>query len=284
MALKSILAVCLALALAAAPASARPELEKTEITWMVSGLPLLYTPEERERTATFNNRQLDYLIDHLGVFDHKILSGSLTRNLYMMEHYDGFCVESAMRSPDREKFMRFSSRPLPYPGFRVVVRSQHLAELAPYIDMSGAIDLKKLAGAAGIKGGFNSSRIYPDAIRNFIDSDRRAVPMEKIMSTRQMFNLIHEDRLLFGFALPIEVTFIQTIPDAPFKEFVTLPVAGAPDHVDGYVACSNGPIGSAAIKAIDQLLENEARWSEFVAPLQPWLPPDDFAAARREWR
>jgi len=50
------------------------------------------------------------------------------------------------------------------------------------------------------------------------------------------------------------------------------------------ISPADSPIGSAAIKAIDQLLENEARWSEFVAPLQPWLPPDDFAAARKEWR
>jgi len=248
---------------------------------MVSGLPLLYTPEERQRTSTYNEKQLTFLIEHLDDFSHKILSGSLTRNLYMLEHNDGYCVDSAMRSPEREKFMRFSRRPLPFPGFRIVVRAQHLAEMRPFIDASGAVDLRLLAGDAAIKGAYNSSRLYPEEIRKFLEDDRRAAPVDKVMSTRQMFNLIHEDRILYGFALPIEVTFIQTIPDDPFKEFVTLPVAGVPTQVDGFVACSKGPMGNAVIDAIDQLLENEARWQEYVAPLQPWLPADDFAAIRK---
>jgi len=259
-------AILLLLAVAACPGSA------AEITWML-GLPLLYTPDERQRTETFNDTQVAYLIGHLGAFEHKIVPGNQKRNIYTMEHGDGFCVHSLIRSPEREQSLRFSKRPLPYPGFRLVLRARHLPDLAPFRNPSGAIDLKRLVG---IKGGYNASRPYPDAIRDFVG---RAA-MEPVQSTRQLFNLIREDRVLFGFASPIDVAVVRGIPGDPFRDLVTVPVADVPAIVNSYVACSNGPLGSQVIEAVDRLFDNQANWQDFIAPLQPLIPPEDFAAMR----
>ena len=255
------------------------ETDKAEITWM-QGMPLLYSADEKQGSESFNDQQVAWLIGHLGQFGHKIMAGNQKRNIYTMEHGDGFCVRSAIRTPERKKLVRFAKRPLHFPGFRLVVRADHAADLAPYLDKDGAVDLRALAADPHAKGGFTASRAYPAAIQGAIDSGERAAPMEPMLSTRQLFNLLHDGRVRFGFALPVDLAVVRGSPGDPFKDLVMLPIAGVPAFTDSYVACSNGPLGNAVIDAVDRLFDNEAGWLEFIAPLQPLVPAEDFAAMR----
>lgn len=263
----SSLPLCLA---AAPPAKA--------ISWMQADLPPQFILDGALAGEGWADQQMRELFPLLPDFDHRLVQGSLSRTWYDMARRDGICFNGAARSPEREDIAMFSRRPIIAPSYRIIIRAAALARFRPFLDESGAIDLDRLALEDGLAGGYTTAREHFPAINHFIESDRRRVRLDAVISPSQLFNLLHGKRLDFIISSPVEAPYYK----ARFHlvdEFVSLPVKGGVSAIRGYVACSKGPLGRAVIEKIDALLADESRWAAYIEPLRRWFEPADFAAA-----
>jgi uncharacterized protein (TIGR02285 family) len=236
------------------------------VTWMMPGLT--------NDTNTFGDHFVSVLMRRLPGFDHRVLQGSTGRIWHEIQSSRvGICVFNALKSPDRESVAFFSRRPMLTPAYRLYFSEARRASLAPYFDGEGRVDLDKLVGTS-LRGGFTASRAYNPTIDGFIAARRTDQPLETMVSTRQLLNLLRAGRLDFAFASPVDFAEAQ-------EGLSSAPIAGAEDWNASFVACSRDKTGQAVIGAIDRLFEDQDSWVEFIEPLRTILSPEDYAVALR---
>ena len=64
-------------------------------------------------------------------------------------------------------------------------------------------------------------------------------------------------------------------------DFTALPSLPEQVHQDGYIACSNQPLGHRVIAAIDALLAPDDVMLAYIEPLRDWYSAADFEAAQK---
>lgn len=236
------------------------------VTWV--------TPELSADTNNFGDHYLSFLMGRLPGFDHRVLHGSTGRVWHEIQSsHLGACVFNALKTPEREKVAVYSRRPLLTPAFRLYFSESHREALAPFFDGEGRIDLGKLAEAS-LRGGVTANRAYNSVIDGFIVTRRKGRPLDGLVSTRQLINLLRAGRLDFAFASPIDFSETQ-------EGVSSLPVAGAEDWNASFIACSRDKTGQAVVGAIDRLFEDQENWVEFIEPLRTVLSDQDYAVALR---
>jgi uncharacterized protein (TIGR02285 family) len=234
-------------------------------------------PVYTDSKETMTSAQLAYLTTHLAGFSHRIVKVSSARAVHELEHGPGVCSTAILATPDREKILTFSKRRLPQPGFRLLVRKDRIAALAPAITGKGDIDLAKLQDIPSLLGGYTNSRRYGPAISDFIEHyDKGRLNGE--VATFQVINLLEKQRIDFAFVLPMDFYFYVEEDDR--GQNVLLPVVGETREIMVGIACTADPAGQAVMRAIDTLLADDAHWAEYVEPLRKWNSPEDFEALR----
>jgi len=249
---------------------------RDSITWMTVDLPPATIYEGEMAGNGFADQQLRVLTAALPDYDHKIVKGTIARNWHELETRDGICFNWVTRSGTHWNAL-FSKRPVLNPGYRLVVRTARLTEFLPY-GQSGDLDLDLLGQSDSLSGGYIASRDYLPTINGFIASGDRRSKLQKTMTSAQLVELLHVGRLDFIFASPTEVAYYH-VAEHLAADFSVLKVKGEPVYNEGYVACSSGPVGKAAMAKIDAYLERAEGWAAYVAPLQRWLDPADYAFA-----
>ncbi len=87
----------------------------------------------------------------------------------------------------------------------------------------------------------------------------------------------------FSFATVTEMNYFNALTAATPSggkapaPLTMLAIKDAGEDVHGHIACSRDPLGGQLIEAVDHLLDDEALWSEFLAPERHWL--DEVPAA-----
>ena len=256
--------------------AAEPAGEK--LIWMRADLPPQWILDGALAGQGWADMQMRALFPLLPGFRHEVVTGSLSRVWYEMEHHDGICFDAASRNAERERFALFTRRPLVVPSYGVTVRADESKRFEAFLDEEGRIDLDRLSSRWELTGGYTASREHYPAINRFLQNGQRGPRMDKAVSPSQLFNLLHAKRLDFIFSEPVEVPYYR----ARFHlgdEFVSFPIAGNAPSIKGYVACSNGLIGRAAIDRLNALLDEDDGWAAYMEPLRRWLTPKDFAKA-----
>jgi len=251
---------------------------KESLTWMSVDLPPATIYDGALAGSGFAEQQLRILFAALPDYDHQIVRGTIARAWHELETRDGLCINWVSRESGMHWSAAFSKHPVPNPGYRLVVKSSRLTEVLPY-GTTGEVDLDLLGRNEALTGGYMDARNYLAAINGFIKSEDRGARLEKAMNTGQMVEQLRAGRVDFIFATPVEVAFYKESLHLK-EEFVSVRVKGSPAYNDGYIACSSGPAGKAALARIDSYLERPEGWAAYVAPLQRWLDPTDFAIAR----
>ncbi len=237
-----------------------------DITWVTSAQSM------PQFSDTQDSGQLSFLTTHLPRFTHHVVRVSTARAYHELEHGSGVCKVGVLLSPERERYATFAARHLLLPGFRLVVRKDRLPALSAAMS-KGEVDLERLVGESALKGGYTRSRHFDAPITDFLQA-RDASTMENVVATFQLFNLLQAERLDFAFILPMDLYFYTT-PEARDK-LVLLPIGGVAPVIEAAVACSSDQSGKNAIRDIDALLADDARWAELVEPLRKWMPPESF--------
>ncbi len=262
MAARRPLGLLLAALLLQGAASAAPPV----VTWV--------TPDLSNDTNNFGNHYLSFLMGRLPAFDHHVMQGSFGRVWHEMQSdRGGTCVFSALKTPEREAVAVFSRRPLLWPAYRLYFSPPHRAAFTPYLDGEGRVDLGKLT-AAPLHGAITASRAYNSVIDAFINAHNKARPLDSLLSTRQILNLVRAEHLDFAFATSADIEQHDGSLDS-------LSIAGADAWNPSFVACTRDKTGQAVIAAVDQVFENQESWAEYVEPLRSVLPPADYAVVLR---
>ncbi len=248
------------------------------VSWMQVDLPPQFILDGELAGQGWSDQQMHALIPLIPGFEHHILQGTLSRAWYEMAHRDGVCFNGAARNADRDNFAVFTHRPILVPPFSLIVRSTDMKRFQRFLDSESMVDLDRMIGEDGLTGGYTAAREHFPAINRFLQNPERRTPMEKAISTSQLFNLLHVGRLDFIFVEPVEAPYYR----ARFhiaEEFAILPIKGSPPSIRGYIACSKGPTGRAVVARIDALLRDDAQWQSYMEPLRRWMDPRDFAYA-----
>jgi uncharacterized protein (TIGR02285 family) len=248
------------------------------VSWMQVDLPPQSILDGELAGQGWSDQQMHALFPLVAGFDHRVLQGTLSRVWYEMAHRDGICFNGAARNAEREAFAVFTHRPILVPPYALIVRSTDVKRFQRFLDTEGLADLDKMMGEEALTGGYTAARDHYPAINRFVQNPIRSTPMEKAISTSQLFNLLHAGRLDFIFVEPVEAPYYR----ARFhiaEEFTVLPIKGSPPSIRGYIACSNGPTGRAVVARIDAVLREEAQWLAYMEPLRRWMDPRDFAFA-----
>lgn len=241
------------------------------ITWMTSDPPYADAKE------TMGSAQLAYLTTHLSGFSHRVVKVSASRAVHELEHGPGVCTTDIVVTPERRKFLIFAKRQMPQPGFRLLVRKDRAAALAPAINGKGEVDLAKLGELPTLTGGYTNSRHYGPAISRFIDR-YGAGRLSGEVATFQIINLLQNQRIDYAFVLPMDFYFY--VDEAARGQTVLLPVAGETRKILVGIACSSDSAGRSVIRAIDALLGDDSHWADYVEALRKWNSPEDFEALR----
>jgi uncharacterized protein (TIGR02285 family) len=252
-----------------------PAMADESVTWLTIDLPPLFIADGALAGRGSADQQLAFLTQSLPQFQHRQTPASFSRVWHQIGHGDGNCTIGALRTPERGAIAMFSQRPVPVPGYHVIIRADQRDDFAPYLDSRGRLDLDLLAARSSLRGGYVTSRRHAPRIDRFIAASHRQTPLDPVMSPLQLFHLLSLRRQDFIFALPFEIGYYRDV-DPRTPPLLALPIKDVAAMVNGHVACSNGPIGRKVVSAVDLLLRNPNNWRSFVAPLQQWLSPEDY--------
>jgi uncharacterized protein (TIGR02285 family) len=193
---------------------------------------------------------------------------------------DGVCFLGASITPERLKLAIFSKRGIFTPIIQLAVRAEEAERFYPYLNAAGEVELDKLKAAPDLEGAYTDTAAYGLQIDAFLHAPDHAVPLNKVVEIHHPFTLLQKGRTDFIFVWPEQLTYFKR---STHNDFATafFRIAGSEDAQPYYVACSKGPVGQRAIKAIDTLLADARAWHDFAAPLKSWFPPVDFDRADR---
>jgi len=218
---------------------------------------------------------LQVLFKALPEFEHKIVFAAPIRVWTEIGREDGICSFSMGRTEEREKLALFSDRPLWVPGYTLITTDDHVRFFDRY-RIGGVVDLERLAGAIQLNVGFMTGRPYPRAINNL----QYRIPVVSAAAMQPLFRQLAAHRLDLLFSSIAEATYFDKVLHLD-GHFVSLPVRGIPAGNGAYIVCSKGPIGSAVMTRINQVLADDATWEEFVEPWRQWYNDEAMAMIRR---
>lgn len=250
---------------------------RESITWMTVDLPPAVIYDGEMAGNGFADLQLQTLFAALPDYEHHIVKGTIARDWHELETRDGVCFNWVTRNSGHHWHALFSKRPVLNPGYRFVVKTGRLTEFLPFAT-TGDVDLGQLANEEALSGGYIASRDYLPAINGFLESEARKARVQKTMSSSQLVDLLHADRVDFIFASPSEVAFYKESLRLK-DDYSLIKVKGSPPYNEAYVACSSGHLGREVLSKIDAFLDRPEGWAAYVAPLKRWLDPADFAFA-----
>jgi uncharacterized protein (TIGR02285 family) len=262
-----------ALALLAACPAAAADI----VTWLTTDLPPQYVGDGPFAGDGIKDLQLKLIREELPAFQHREVKASIGRLWYQMQHEDGVCGLGVLRSAEREKIAVFTGRPLLVPGFRLIVKSGHLDQFRPFME-GDAVDLEALKDNRRLAGGYVADRVYPQPMRDFLADPGHRNKMERAIGNERLYQLLNSGRLDFVFGLGYEAGYFNAVLNAS-EPLTALSVKGIEPRIKGYTACSDRPLGQAVVARLDALQKDETFWRRWVAPLERWLDPDDYAAA-----
>ncbi len=217
----------------------------------------------------FGDKTLAFLIERLPEFKHLVLKANVHRAIVEMRENDAVCVAGLFRTPERETFMAFSKpvfRTLPN---RLIVMKENLKLFEPYIGEEGDLDLRALLERSGLIAGVIVDRVYSKRINGMLAdySDN----LSKIVSPHPRYSvLLQRGRIDYTFGFSYEADF-------QFKElgigraYTSVTIAGEPKIVVSGVACSDGEVGRAMIRAIDGIIAELGPNPPYQRFYEEWL-------------
>ena len=269
-----ILFLCLALMAAGA---VRADDADPVIRWMVTGVPPKVIQDGPFRGTGHGEQQVALLTRRLPQFGHRFEVVTPARLWHEMQAGQGVCSVDIADLPEREAWAVFSRHQTSIPAYRVLVLKDRLPEFAEFRDRDGRIDLDRLAASDRFTGISVAGRHYMPEITKFLSDPARKAPVDAMSSSTRIFEMVAGGRGDFSFASITEMNYFNALNAAAppggkaWPPLAMIPVKGVTAQVHGHIACSRDPLGKELIEAADRLLDDEAVWSEFLAPEQRWV-------------
>ncbi len=247
------------------------------IRWMVTGVPPKLIQDGPFRGTGYGEQQVALLTRHLPQFGHHFEVVTPARLWHEMQAGQGVCSVDIADLPERESWAVFSRHQTSIPGYRVLVLKDRLPEFSEFRDRDGRVDLDLLAASDRFTGIYVAGRHYMPEITRFLESPARKTHIDAMSASTRIFEMVAGGRGDFSFAATTEMNYFNALNAAAapggkaWPALAMMPVKGITAQVHGHIACSRDPLGRELVEAADRLLDDEALWSEFLAPEQRWM-------------
>lgn len=169
---------------------------------------------------------------------------------------DDACFAAFLKTPERERAFAFSQ------AYRLMLPIQLFVpsdrEQPPSKD--GKVDLKALLQGGGFRLGVMGGRKYGPGIDNLLDQHPNDSAVYRRFAQDQLDGLLRmmaiEGRQVDGvLAYPNELDQRLAASGKAPQAMRRYPIAGTPEYLEGYIACSQSPLGREVIGKIDGILE-----------------------------
>ncbi|MEX5340542.1 TIGR02285 family protein [Pseudomonas sp. I2] len=246
---------------------------KERLLWLVRDLPPFTIFEGSEKGQGVIDRMLPELIAQMPEYDHSIVRVNRARGLQMLQRPNLTCDPTLLWTPERARFVQFSTPFLGVLSSGLVVRRQDQALLAPFLER-GKIDLQRLLAQTRLKLGIVAERSYSaqvdDILRQLPDSAfSRHYGNDATANLLQMQRL---GRLQLVLGYWPEARYMIQQQGGSLDEYVFHPIQGVDRYQFFHVGCSDTPLGREAIGHIDPLLAT-LRHAPLPEQYAQWLDP-----------
>jgi len=224
------------------------------VQWYLMDLPPSFIVSGPDKGTGYQDKTLDYFASKMPGFQIERHTAAIARLLSNLSTGVGVCSGSLGRTADREKHMIFSEPVLYSLPMRLVVPTAVAPKVQALLDAEGKIEPEKLAKAGFVHAGMVKGRTYGPVVDAFLS--RHEDEVSSTGRTELVFRMLARGRVDYSFAYPDEAGYYARIHMAADDDssFTTFPIAGLPDVVSSYFACSNDAVGQKVIKAVNKII------------------------------
>jgi uncharacterized protein (TIGR02285 family) len=195
------------------------------------------------------------------------------RALNMAQRGGPYCLISALQTPEREEFLRFSA---PYGHLLpigVVIRAADKARFATYITKAGDFQLAEALQQQTIGMGVAGSRSYGPRIdvllKPWIAAGAKHVHRaHQDESTKYLMSMLERKRFDYMLAYPSEVEYYASSSTA----LHFYPIDGNNDMVAGRLSCAKSPLTDRVFAEVSAAVSTPRFHAVFLAAYERWLP------------
>ncbi len=244
-----------------------------EIVWVGADFP----PMAMSQGPYAHQGYIDAIFSHLrNAFPQHAFTEEIvpwTRALNMAQRGGPYCLISALQTPERETFLRFSA---PY-GYLlpigVVIRAADKTRFSAYVTKAGDFQLAEVLQQQEIGMGVAGSRSYGPKIDVLLKpwvaaSAKHIHRAHQDESTKYLMSMLERKRFDYMLAYPSEVEYYASSPNA--LQFY--PIDGNSDMVPGRLSCTKSPQTDRVFADVSALVSTPKFHGAFLAAYERWLP------------
>lgn len=260
--------------------------EQPEIVWYFPDLPPHYIVDGPHRGEGFHDMALQQvIIPNLPGYTHKVRVVPMLRLLQIMKTEANACAPSAVRSAEREQYMRFSRPDLVMLPPGLFVRRSDEARLSAFLDARGNLILEKLLADGRFRMGMPDGRRYGEKIDKLLgayDGKRNLYTLKSQDAEKSLVQMVSLSRIDGVFGYPYEATYHLNSTGVEKKEELKFfRLSEQPDYTLSQVACAKGKLGDEVIKKLDAQLSEPAVQAKLQDYYRAWLDQAGVAELRR---
>jgi len=246
---------------------------KERLIWLVRDLPPFTIFEGEAKGQGVVDNLLPRLITQMPEYEHSIVRVNRARGIQMLQEPSFTCDPTLLWTPERAKFVHFSTPSLGVLSSGLVVRKQDRSVVAPFLD-GQQVDLKRLLAQTQLKLGIVAERSYSVQIDDIL----RQLPDTALSrhygndATGNLLQMQRLGRLQLVLGYWPEIRYLIRAQGRDPEDYTFHPIQGVNRYQFLHVGCSDTPLGREAISHIDQLLPDLRR--ETLPKLYArWLDP-----------
>ncbi len=243
------------------------------IIWLGAEFPPMYMTQGPYAHQGYINALFSYLQQALPQHDFSEQVVPWARAMHMAEKGGPYCMIAALKTPEREVFLRFSE---PYGYFMplgVVILQEQAKLLSPYLNPAGHVELERLLDNRRIRPGIASGRSYGDKLdkllqKTYAADSNHLAKVHQGESTRTLFAMLEHQRIDYTFGYPTEITYFS----ANHQQLRFYPIVGNDDLLPGRFSCTRDQITDQVFANIEHTLKSKGHQQVFKTNYERWLP------------
>lgn len=219
-----------------------------------------------------------FLRQELGGYRHLQVKANAARRQEEFKSRTLACTSAVLRSPEREAYMVFSEAFTEILPNGLVSLRRRQAELEPFLNAAGELDLAALLAARSFHLSVAAGRSFGPAIDQVLASAQArgqlSVSNASDMFASGMLQLQHDQKVggVLGYAL--ELSWAVRRFDLPYEDFRFTPIAGAGGLSPAYLGCSRSAEGERLVARVNALIRSGRLREVATRAYMEWLPPD----------
>lgn len=253
------------------------------ITWLKPNFPPIFITEGSQKGTGYFDRLEELIIANLPDYNYQVIIANAKRIMKELKEQKKAGCAALIKTPEREKFIDFSSPALMVlPNGVIILKSQE-AKFKPFLNESGEIDLDRLLGTSELTLGISTGRRYSGSIDEILKkhSERKNIYTRFGNDlTEGLISMMIANRIDFILGYPTEVFYFMDMMKIK-KDIKYIPVIGMEKFSFGHIGFPKNQWGKEIISKINVILEKHRSTPAFLSFYEKWLNKDTIVYYRK---